>query len=112
MAADSDQGRWGPGWCRGALTETLPGLLVRLTITSVALIGASAVVSAIDVSGLGGRVIRFGYQQFDAGIMAWVVIMPIAPCRWCHMRANGYSHIPSSLADAWHWDRPAPLLSL
>nr|WP_294543864.1 methionine ABC transporter permease [uncultured Rhodopila sp.] len=58
--------------------EALPGLLAGFTATIVTMIGGSAMAGAIGGGGLGDLAIRHGYQRFDTGIMAGVIVVLIA----------------------------------
>ncbi|WP_296576472.1 methionine ABC transporter permease [Phreatobacter sp.] len=60
------------------LPETLPAIVLGLTLTAVSLIGYSAMVGAVGGGGLGDLGIRFGYQRFMPEVMAAVVIVLIA----------------------------------
>lgn len=60
------------------LTEALPGMIGTLTTTFITLIGYSAMAGAIGGGGLGDLAIRYGYQRFDAKIMALTIIVLIA----------------------------------
>lgn len=60
------------------LTEALPGMIGTLTTTFITLIGYSAMAGAVGGGGLGDLAIRYGYQRFDAKIMALTIIVLIA----------------------------------
>ena len=57
------------------LPEAAPSLILGLTITTVSLIGYSAMAGAIGGGGLGDLAIRYGYQRFRADIMLETVIL-------------------------------------
>ncbi len=57
------------------LSESLPGLILGITLTSINLIGYSAMAGAIGGGGLGDIAIRYGYQRFKMGIMIETVII-------------------------------------
>jgi len=57
--------------------EALPGLVSGFTVTLVTLIGASAMAGAVGAGGLGDLAIRYGYQRFETGIMAGVILILI-----------------------------------
>lgn len=59
------------------LSESLPSLIQGMTLTIVTLIGYSAMAGAIGGGGLGDLAIRYGYQRFDAAVMAYTVIILI-----------------------------------
>ena len=56
------------------LPEALPAIVLGLTLTTVLLIGYSAMVGAVGGGGLGDLGIRYGYQRFRPDVMAAVVI--------------------------------------
>lgn len=58
--------------------EALPGIVAGLTITTVSLIGYSAMAGAVGGGGLGDLGIRYGYQRFQGEVMAAVVVVLIA----------------------------------
>jgi D-methionine transport system permease protein len=57
------------------LPEALPGILSGVTITLIALVGYSAMAGVVGGGGLGDIGIRYGYQRFDAAVMATVVVV-------------------------------------
>jgi D-methionine transport system permease protein len=59
------------------IPEGLPGIVAGLTITTVSLIGYSAMAGAVGGGGLGDLGIRYGYQRFEADVMAAVVVVLI-----------------------------------
>lgn len=60
------------------IPEALPGIVAGLTITTVSLIGYSAMAGAVGGGGLGDLGIRYGYQRFQGEVMAAVVVVLIA----------------------------------
>jgi D-methionine transport system permease protein len=58
--------------------EALPSLLSGFAVTLVAMIGASAMAGAIGAGGLGEMTIRYGYPNFDSGIILGVIAVLIA----------------------------------
>ena len=66
------------------IPEALPTLVLGLTITTVNLIGYSAMAGAIGGGGLGDLAIRYGYQRFRADVMIQTVVVLVIwsrPCR-------------------------------
>jgi D-methionine transport system permease protein len=59
------------------LPEAWPAVTLALTLTTVSLIGYSAMVGAVGGGGLGDLGIRYGYQRFMPDVMATVVIVLI-----------------------------------
>ncbi len=57
------------------LPESLPSLVLGITITAVNLIGYSAMAGAIGGGGLGDLAIRYGYQRFRGDVMLLTVIV-------------------------------------
>lgn len=57
------------------LREGLPGIIYALTITTVSLIGFSAVAGTVGGGGLGDFAIRYGYQYFKTDIMITTIII-------------------------------------
>lgn len=60
---------------RVLLVEALPGIIYALTITTVSLIGFSAVAGTVGGGGLGDFAIRYGYQYFRTDIMVVTTII-------------------------------------
>lgn len=59
------------------LPESLPSLVLGLTITAITLIGFSAIAGAIGAGGLGDIAVRYGYHRFESVIMIKTVILLI-----------------------------------
>lgn len=59
------------------IPEALPSLVLGLTITTVSLIGYSAMAGAVGGGGLGDLAVRYGYQRFRGDIMILTVIILI-----------------------------------
>jgi len=57
------------------IPEARPALVLGLTITTVNLIGYSAMAGAIGGGGLGDLAIRYGYQRFRADVMLQTVVL-------------------------------------
>lgn len=57
------------------LAEALPGIINAMTITTIALIGYSAMAGAVGAGGLGKVGITYGYQRFDSQIMLYTVVL-------------------------------------
>jgi D-methionine transport system permease protein len=60
------------------IPESLPGLVLALTLAVVSLLGYSAMVGAVGGGGLGDLGIRYGYQRFMPEMMLAVVVVLIA----------------------------------
>lgn len=60
------------------LPEAKPALVLGFTVTTISLIGYSAMAGAIGGGGLGDIAVRYGYQRFETTIMiATVVILVV-----------------------------------
>ena len=57
------------------IPETLPALVLAVTLTAVNLVGYSAMAGSIGGGGLGDLAIRYGYQRFRGDIMLLTVII-------------------------------------
>ena len=57
------------------IPEARASLVLGLTITTVNLVGYSAMAGAIGGGGLGDLAIRFGYQRFRGDVMLQTVIL-------------------------------------
>jgi len=59
------------------IPESMPSIVLGITITLVNVIGYSAMAGAVGGGGLGDLAIRYGYHRFDKEIMVWTVILLI-----------------------------------
>ncbi|MGL4208311.1 MAG: methionine ABC transporter permease [Candidatus Adiutrix sp.] len=57
------------------LPESRPGLIQAVTITTISLIGYSAMAGAVGGGGLGDLAIRYGYQRYQMDVMLITVII-------------------------------------
>ncbi len=57
------------------LAEATPGLVNAMTVTTIALVGYSAMAGAVGAGGLGKVGISYGYQRFNPEIMLYTVII-------------------------------------
>ena len=60
------------------LPEALPGVLGGVTVTSIAMIDASAMAGAVGGGGLGDMAIRYGYERYETQVMVVVIVVLIA----------------------------------
>lgn len=60
---------------RVLLPEALPGLIAGATVTSIALVGYTAMAGVVGAGGLGDLAIRFGYQRFQTDVMVVTVVL-------------------------------------
>ena len=59
------------------IPESLPSLILGITITIISLISYSAMAGAIGGGGLGDLAIRYGYQRFETDVMVVTVVLLI-----------------------------------
>lgn len=59
------------------IPESMPAIILGITITLVNVIGYSAMAGAVGGGGLGDLAIRYGYHRFDTQIMLWTVLILI-----------------------------------
>ena len=57
------------------LPESVAGILGAITVTTIALIGYSAMSGVIGGGGLGDLAVRYGYQRFNTPVMVITVII-------------------------------------
>lgn len=60
------------------IPEALPGLVLGVTITIIAMLNYSAMAGAVGGGGLGDLAIRYGYQRFEVAVMIITIIVLIA----------------------------------
>lgn len=73
------------------IPEALPSLILGVTITTVTLIGYSAMAGAIGGGGLGDLAIRYGYQRFRMDVMIWTVLVLIVLVQVIQMLGDAVS---------------------
>lgn len=59
------------------LPEALPGIILGTTITTIMVVGYSAMAGVVGGGGLGDLAIRYGYMRFDIVVMVTTVIILI-----------------------------------
>ncbi|WP_088101962.1 methionine ABC transporter permease [Halalkalibacter urbisdiaboli] len=59
------------------LPESKPGLIQGLTITTISLIGYSAMAGTVGGGGIGDLAVRFGYYRYDNTVMFTTIIILI-----------------------------------
>lgn len=62
---------------RVLIPESLPSLILGITLTIINIIGYSAMAGAIGGGGLGDLAIRYGYQRYDTPVLIATVIVLI-----------------------------------
>ena len=66
---------------RVLLSESVPGLLRGLSISTITILGYTAITGAIGAGGLGNLAFRYGYQRYQKDIMyATIVLLIILVC--------------------------------
>ena len=70
------------------LPESLPSLVLGITITTVSLVSYSAMAGAIGGGGLGDLAIRYGYQRFRSDIMLQTVVVLVVLVQLVQMAGN------------------------
>lgn len=70
------------------LPESLPSLTLGVTITTISLVGYSAMAGAIGAGGLGDLAIRYGYQRFRGDVMLWTVVVLVVLVQLIQMAGN------------------------
>lgn len=70
------------------LPESLPALVLGVTITTISLVGYSAMAGAIGAGGLGDLAIRYGYQRFRGDVMLQTVIVLVVLVQLIQMVGN------------------------
>jgi D-methionine transport system permease protein len=59
------------------IPESLPSLVLGLTLMVISLIGNSAMAGTVGGGGLGDLAIRYGFQRFDTRVMIYTVVILI-----------------------------------
>lgn len=62
---------------RVMLTESVPSLIRGLSITTITLIGYSAMAGTVGAGGLGDIAIRYGLHRYETGVMMITVVLLI-----------------------------------
>ncbi|WP_409304277.1 methionine ABC transporter permease [Peribacillus sp. SCS-155] len=75
------------------IPEARPGILQGLTITTISLIGFSAMAGIIGGGGIGDLAIRFGYYRYDNTVMIVTVIILICLVQIIQLVGDKLSHL-------------------
>lgn len=70
------------------IPESMPAIVLGITITIVSVIGYSAMAGAVGGGGLGDLAIRYGYHRFDKSIMIWTVFLLIIMVQFVQASGN------------------------
>jgi D-methionine transport system permease protein len=73
------------------IPESLPSLILGVTITIISLISYSAMAGAIGGGGLGDLAIRYGYQRFETDVMIATVILLIVLVQGIQILGNRFA---------------------
>ena len=60
------------------LPEALPGIIVGMTVSVIAMVNASAMAGAVGAGGLGDLAIRYGYERYETRVMFEVIVILVA----------------------------------
>lgn len=74
------------------IPESMPSIVLGITLTVISLIGYSAMAGAIGGGGLGDLAIRYGYQRFRADVMLATVIILIAMVQIVQSSGDYFAH--------------------
>lgn len=55
------------------ITESLPNLIADITVTTISLIGYTAMAGIVGGGGIGDLAVRFGYYRYQTGVMIFTV---------------------------------------
>lgn len=70
------------------LPESLPSLVLGITITVISLLGYSAIAGAVGAGGLGDLAIRYGYQRFETDVMIITVVLLVVLVQGIQLLGN------------------------
>lgn len=78
------------------IPESISGLVLGLTLTTVSLVSYSAMAGAVGGGGLGDLAIRYGYQRFRADIMLATIIILVILVQGMQSLGNWFARRLSS----------------
>lgn len=70
------------------IPETLPSLILGLSITTITLIGYSAMAGAVGGGGLGDIAIRYGYYRYQKDLMIFTIILLVVIVQFVQSTGN------------------------
>jgi D-methionine transport system permease protein len=70
------------------LPESLPAIILGLTLTAISLVSYSAMAGAIGGGGLGDIAIRYGYQRFQLPIMVETIVVLVIMVQFIQFFGN------------------------
>lgn len=56
------------------IKEAMPSIVSGITLSTISLIGYSAMAGAVGAGGLGAVALTYGYQRFDTSVMVYTVV--------------------------------------
>lgn len=74
------------------IPETMPSLILGLSITTITLIGYSAMAGAVGGGGLGDIAIRYGYYRYQKDLMILTILLLILIVQVVQSTGNFLSH--------------------
>lgn len=74
------------------IPEALPSLILGATITTITLIGYSAMAGLVGGGGLGDIAMRYGYYRYETGLMLVVVVVLIVLVQVIQMIGDTIAH--------------------
>jgi len=75
------------------LPESVPTLVRGVTLTTISLIGYSAMAGVIGGGGLGDLAYRYGYQRFDGDVMVVTIILLVVMVQAIQWVGNGVARL-------------------
>lgn len=75
------------------LPEAKPGIIQGLTLTTISLIGYSAMAGTIGGGGIGDLAIRYGYYRYDNTVMITTIVVLICLVQIIQMVGDKASYI-------------------
>jgi D-methionine transport system permease protein len=75
------------------LPEAKPGIIQGLTLTTISLIGYSAMAGTIGGGGIGDLAIRYGYYRYDNTVMITTIVVLICLVQLIQMVGDKVSYI-------------------
>lgn len=70
------------------IPESMPAIVLGITITIINVIGYSAMAGAVGGGGLGDLAIRYGFHRFDKNVMLWTVFLLIIMVQLVQISGN------------------------
>lgn len=75
------------------LPEAKPGIIQGLTLTTISLIGYSAMAGTIGGGGIGDLAIRYGYYRYDNTVMITTIVVLICLVQIIQMVGDKASYL-------------------